>query len=415
MDVVTESAVATALQTLPGPEPRLVVGGNFGTPWELVRLIERTLDRCRLLVMNPQPGWPRRDGIVTESPFIGPGVRGDPTLDYLPMRLSLVPALFGSVRPPDAVLVHTSTPRQGKVSLGIEVNILPAAIEAVRRRGGLIVAQLNAAMPYTYGDAEIDVDQIDLALEASDALPTPTQRPPDDVASHIGELVATMASDGATLQVGIGQVPDAALGQMHARRSLGVWSELISDGVLGLERAGSLDRSRVLTASFLLGSAEFYAWADENRRLVMSRTETVNDPARISAQPAMFSLNTAIEIDLFAQANASYVRGAIYSGFGGQPDFVGGALHSRGGHAIIALRSWHDKSDQSCIVPILHHPVCSFQHSEVVTEQGVAAISGQSQRAQARRLIDNTAHPRAREGLHHAAACLGLESSALGK
>jgi acyl-CoA hydrolase len=408
MDVVPEAAIAAALRRLPGPEPRLVVGGNFGTPWELVQLAERTLERCRLLAMNPQPAWPGRAGVVTESPFLGPGVRDDPRLDYLPMRLSLVPTLFATVRPPDAVLVHTSTPRHGKVSLGIEVNILPAAIEAVRRRGGLVLAQLNAAMPYTRGDAEIDLDQIDLALEASAALPTPTRRPPDDVASHIGQLVATMARDGATLQVGIGQVPDAALGLMHARRSLGVWSELISDGVLGLERAGSLDRSRVLTASFLLGSAEFYAWADDNPRLVMLRTETVNDPSRIAAQPAMFSLNTAIEIDLFAQANASYVRGAIYSGFGGQPDFVGGALHSRGGHAIIALRSWHDKSDQSCIVPILHHPVCSFQHSEVVTEQGIAAISGQSQRTQAHRLIDETAHPRAREGLRQAASCLGL-------
>jgi acyl-CoA hydrolase len=413
MDVVTESVVATALRTLPGPEPRLVAGGNFGTPWELVRLADNTLERCRLLVMNPQAGWPRRYGMVTESPFLGAGVRNDPTVDYLPMRLSLVPALFGSVRPPDAVLIHTSTPRHGKVSLGIEVNILPAAIEAARRRGGLVIAQLNASMPYTHGDAEIDVDQIDLAVEASAALPTPAQRPPDDVASRIGELVATMAIDGATLQVGIGQVPDAALGQMHARRSLGVWSELISDGVLSLERAGSLDRSRVMTTSFLLGSAEFYAWADDNPRLIMRRTETVNDPARIAAQPAMFSLNTAIEIDLFAQANASYVRGAIYSGFGGQPDFVGGALHSRGGHAVIALRSWHEKSDHSCVVPILHDPVCSFQHSEVVTEQGIAAISGQSQRTQARRLIDEAAHPRVRDELREAAGSLGLASLAV--
>jgi acyl-CoA hydrolase len=410
MDVVTEADVARALRTLPGPEPRLVVSGNLGTPWQLVHLAERTLERCRLFVLNPQEGWPRRAGLVTESPFLGPGVRGDPSLDYLPMRLSLVPALFRSVRPPDAVLVHTSTPRHGRVSLGVEVNILPAAIEAVRDRGGLVIAQLNSAMPYTRGDAEIDVDLVDLALETSGPLPTAASRAPDDVASRIGELVATMVTDGATLQVGIGQLPDAALAQMHERRALGVWSELISDGVLALERAGSLDRSRVMTASFLLGSAEFYAWADDNPRLVMLRTETVNDPARISAQPAMLSINTAIEIDLFAQANASYVRGSIYSGFGGQPDFVGGALHSSGGHAIIALRSWHVKSDHSCVVPILHDPVCSFQHSEVVTEQGIATISGRSQRAQARVLIDEAAHPRAREELRQAACALGLST-----
>jgi len=408
MRVVNEAAVADRLSSLPCEVPRVVVSGNFATPWELVRLLDASVPRCRAFVLNPQVGWPCREGFVTESPFVGPGIRCDPRLDYLPMRLSLVPRLFDTIRPPDVVLVHTSAPRDGRVSLGIEVNILPAAIERVRRRGGLVVAQVNPAMPYTRGDAELDVDLVDLALEVDTPLPSPVERPPDDTAASIGERVVRFAGDGGTIQLGIGQVPDAAARCLRDKRRLGVWSELVSDGVLALERSGSLDPARPVCATFLFGSPELYAWADDNPRLVMRRTEVVNDPARISAQPGMLSINTALQVDLFAQANASYVRGAIYSGFGGQPDFVGGALHSEGGHSVIALRAWHDKSDASNIVPLLREPSSSFQHSVVITEHGEAELFGHSQHDQARRLIDGTADPRAREALWDAAGTLGL-------
>jgi acyl-CoA hydrolase len=201
---------------------------------------------------------------------------------------------------------------------------------------------------------------------------------------------------------------------MRDRRNMGVWSELVSDGVIALERSGVLDTARPVTASFLFGTAELYEWANDNPRLVMRRTEVVNDPGRISQQPAMLSINTAIEVDLYAQANASYVRGSIFSGFGGQPDFVIGALHSVGGQSVICLRSWHEKSDSSTIVPMLRQPVCSFQHSVVVTEQGLAPIFGRSQRAQARLLINEAAHPNARESLLEAATSLGLAQAHVG-
>jgi acyl-CoA hydrolase len=177
---------------------------------------------------------------------------------------------------------------------------------------------------------------------------------------------------------------------------------------MDLERSGVLNAQRPIVATFLFGSPDLYEWADDNPRLIMRRTEIVNDPALIAEQPAMLSINTALEVDLYAQANASYVRGKIYSGFGGQPDFVSGALHSAGGHAVLALRSWHDKSDSSNIVPILPDPVCSFQHSVIVTEQGLAAIFGRSQHAQTRLLIEGAAHPRARASLWEAAGSLGL-------
>jgi acyl-CoA hydrolase len=408
MRFVGEGEVVAALGALPGAEPRVVVSGNFATPWELVSLLERAREEVRVFVLNPQAGWPRREGFITESPFLGPGVRGDERCDFLPMRLSLVPRLFETLRVPDAVLVHTSAPRGGRVSLGMEVNILPAAIEQVRARGGRVIAQVNPRMPYTRGDGEIPLDWVDLALEVDAELASPPARAADDVSQLIAERVARLCPDGATLQAGIGLVPDATLARLGERRGLGVWSEMISDGVMALEARGALDPEREIVATFLFGSSAFYEWAGANARLRMLRTERVNDPARIARQPAMLSINTALQVDLFAQSNASYVGHSIYSGFGGQPDFVSGSLHSRGGQAVIALRSWHDKSDTSTIVGRLDAPVCSFQHSVVVTEHGEARIFGRSQRAQARLLIDEAADPRARPALWRAAEELGL-------
>ncbi len=411
MRTVDESVVSDRLAAL-GANPLIVVAGNFATPWELVRLADASLPTCRTFVLNPQAGWPCREGHVVETPFVGPGARCDPRLEYLPMRLSLVPRLFDSLWPPDAVLIHTSPPRGGKVSLGIEVNILPAAIERTRQRGGLVVAQVNRNMPHTGADAEVDLAHIDLAIEVDVPLPSPLPSPPDAASAAIGEQVARYAADGGTVQLGIGQVPDIAAHHLRSKRRLGVWSEMVSDGALRLEQAGALDPDRPICASFLFGSQELYEWADGNPRLVMRRTEVVNDPSLIADLPAVLSVNTALQVDLFAQANASYVRGSIYSGFGGQPDFVEGALHSAGGHAVIALRSWHDKTDTSNIVPVLTVPASSFQHSVVVSEHGSAEIFGHGQHAQARLLIEKVADPRGRAGLWHEAERLGLARAA---
>ncbi|MFZ1061940.1 MAG: acetyl-CoA hydrolase/transferase C-terminal domain-containing protein [Acidimicrobiales bacterium] len=408
MEFVSDAIIAQRLESLSGDEPRVAVSGNFATPHHLLDILVATLPRCRLFVLNPQAGWPIREGLVTETPFVGPGVRNDPSADYLPMRLSLVPRLFAFNRPPDAVLVQTSAPLGGKVSLGIEVNIMPAAIEEVRRRGGFVIAQVNPQMPYTRGDGELNVELIDLAIEVDEPLPGPAEREVDEVAQRIGENVATLARDGSTLQMGIGALPDAALSHMHGLRDLGIWSEMISDGVLELERLGALDRSRQIISTFLFGSPELYEWAHDNPRLVMRRTETVNDPARIAEHPLMLAINTAIQIDLYAQANASYVRGRIYSGYGGQPDFVGGALHSAQGQSVLALHSWHDKSATSSVLPMLEVPATSFQHSVVVTENGIAPLFGRSQHAQARLLVEKAAHPKARDELTEAAKKLGL-------
>ena len=377
----------------------------------LLHALEASRERCRLFAINAQADWLRGSGVINETPFVGPGVRHDPTLDYLPMRLSLVPRLFDTLRPVDAVLIHTTVPRGTKVSLGIEVNILPAAIERARARGGLVIAQMNPNMPYTFGDGELPVDWIDFAVEVDEPLPEAPSRQISETDKRIGEQVARFAHDGATLQLGIGKIPDVAASELVSRRHLGIWSEMISDGVLALEQVGALDRDRLIQTSFLCGSSELYVWADANPRLQMLRTEVSNDPARIARNPAMVSVNMAMQVDLFAQANASFVGGVVHSGFGGQADFVSGALHSPGGHAVVALHSWHEKTDASSVLPILTNPVTSFQHSAIVSDQGCAEIFGRSGRAQARLIIESVADPRARGELLDAAATLGLVRS----
>jgi acyl-CoA hydrolase len=387
----------------------VIASGNFASPQYLLAAAESALERYRLFMLNAHGPLPDRDGVVYETPFVGPGMRHrGAQLDYLPVRLSLVPQLFSRSRPLDVVLVHTSAVYSGKVSLGIEVNILPAAIEHARATGGLVVAQINRHMPYTLGDGEIDTDLIDLGVEADQRLASLEPNPAGETAAGIAERVAALVSDGATLQTGIGTIPDATLAALTQRRGLAVWSEMISDGMLKLERQGATDPARPLVASFLFGSNDLYRWIDHNPRLRMMRTETTNDPGMIARQPMMTSINTALQVDLFAQANANLIGGRIYSGFGGQTDFIVGAMHAWSGQAVIALPSWHAKTDSSTIVGRLGGPVTSFQHSALITEQGCAHIFGRSQRAQARLIIEKIAHPDARGSLWEAASRLGL-------
>jgi acyl-CoA hydrolase len=329
-------------------------------------------------------------------------MRGRKGLRYFPCRLSLVPTLFKDVLPPDVVLVQTSVPVDGTVSLGIEVNVLPAAIDAARAGGGLVIAQLNPHMPYTYGDSVLALDDIDYAIEVDRPLPSPPERPAGELFRSIGERVAALVPEAATLQLGIGAVPDAVLTALTARRGLAVWSEMFSDGVLALEKAGALDTGSPVTASFAFGSAELYAWVDRNRRILLLRTERTNDPGLIARQPRMVSVNSALQVDLFPQANAALVHGVIHSGFGGQTGFVVGALHSPGGKAVIALPSWHPRANVSTVVPRLAGPVTSFQHSFIISEQGTAAIWGNDTATQARQIIEQVAHPSVRDGLREA-------------
>lgn len=408
MRMLSRKRLRAVLGALP-VVPRVVAGGNFATPWRALQALDVSVPEYRLFMLNAQTGVPDRDGVTLESPFVGPGMRGSPRLRYYPCRLSLVPVMLATTLQPDVVLIQTSPPSAGTVSLGTEVNVLPSAIESARSRGGLVVAQITPRVPWTYGDAVLSVGDIDYGIEGDDdPLPSPAPRPPSETAAAIGNRVAALVPDAATLQLGIGAVPDVVLAALADRRGLAVWSEMFSDGVLTLAKAGALDDRQPVIASFAFGSPDLYAWLDRNAGVRMMRTETVNDPARIARRPRMTSINTALQVDLFAQANASRVRGEIYSGFGGQTDFVVGALHSTGGKAIIALPSWHPKADVSTVVPRLAGPVTSFQHSYIVSDLGIAPVWGYDATAQAEAIISSVAHPAARDELRDAGRDFGF-------
>ena len=407
MKTISTEQFAALLADLPD-NPRIVCSGNFATPRTLVEILDRTLPTYTLSMLNAQRGIPDREGVTLETTFVGPGMRNSPRLRYVPCRLSLVPVLFRDVMRPDLVLLHTSTLRYDTVSLGIEVNVLPAAIEAAREHGVPVVAQLNSQMPYTYGDAQIYDSEIDYAVEVDEALTAHVPGDPGQIAADIGGRIAHLVENGSTLQLGIGGIPDAVLTRLMDRRGLRIWTEMFSDGVLALHRRGALDDEIPLTASFLFGSQELYDFVHVNKRVRMLRTETTNNPGLIARQPKMTSINGALQVDLFDQANASRMHGRIYSGFGGSVDFIEGAIHSRGGASYMALPSWHAKANVSTIVPRIEEPVTSFQHSAVVTEQGVARVFGLDEREQAISLIENAAHPNARDSLREAGSKMGL-------
>jgi acyl-CoA hydrolase len=278
----------------------------------------------------------------------------------------------------------------------------------VRERGGLVIVQSNPQMPYTYGDAQIYEHEIDYLVEVDEPLPTHSAGALDDVSRQIGELIAARVQDHSTLQLGIGAVPDAVLASLTQQKGLRVWTEMFSDGVLELYRRDALDREVPITASFIFGSSELYEWIHLNKWIRMLRTERTNDPGQIARQAKMTSVNAALQVDLFDQANASRVKGRIYSGFGGSTDFIVGALHSRGGQSFIALPSWHKKADVSTIVPRIQEPVTSFEHSAVATENGIASVIGRSQRERVTNIIERAAHPDAREALRASASEMGL-------
>ena len=407
MRVINVEQLKKVLAGLP-ENPRVVASGNFATPTVLLNAVDEVVPEYRLHMLNAQKGLPDRPGVTYETAFVGPGMRGHERLVYIPCRLSLVPVLFRDHYRPDVVLLHASARRHDTVSLGIEVNVLPGAIEAARAHGGLVIVQSNYQMPYTYGDAQIYEHEIDYLVEVDQPVATAAPCALDDTSRQIGDLVAARVEDNSTLQLGIGAVPDAVLAALTHRKGLRIWTEMFSDGVLNLHKHDALDDDVPLTASFLFGTQELYDWVNLNRRVRLMRTERTNDPAQIARQAKMTSINAAMQIDLYDQANASRIKNRIYSGFGGSTDFIVGALHSRGGQSFMALASWHKKANVSTIVPKLDSPVTSMQHTAVATEQGIAQCFGRTQKQQAANIIEHAAHPDARDELREAAMQMGL-------
>ena len=381
------------------PNPRIIASGNSAAPYSLLNIFAGQINEFCLHMINAPEGIPSGENITHETAFVGKGMRNSKNLSYIPCRLSMVPVMFQQHLIPDVVLIHTSSLQNNTVSLGIEVNILPAAIESARRNGGIVIAQANNQMPYTYGDAVLYEHEVDYYLEVDEPLNEVNAKPSTDLAKDIGERVAHYIPDSSTLQLGIGSIPDAVLAALDSRKDLRLWTEMFTDGLYELYKKGNFNKDIPLTASFLFGTQNLYDWVDHNHNIRMLRTEKTNDPAVIARHPLMMSINSALQVDLLDQANASWVNNKIYSGFGGSTDFIVGALHSPKGHAFIALPSWHPKANVSTIVPELSTPATSFQHSAVITENGTAWCFGNDSKTQAKYLIEKAAHPNAREEL----------------
>jgi 4-hydroxybutyrate CoA-transferase len=345
--------------------------------------------------------------------FIGPNARqavAEGRAEYIPAFLSDVPHLFRRrVLPLDLAFIHVTPPdAHGYCSLGTSVEATPAAIDAA----SVVIAQVDRLMPRTLGDAFVHVDRIDLAVEAEQGpyhYELPVSGP---VEERIGANVADLVDDGAVIQMGIGAIPAAVGAALRGKRDLGVHTEMFTDVVVDLVDAGAvtgmrkeLDRGKIVTA-FVMGSERLYRFVDDNPMVELRPVDYTNDTAVIRQLRRMTAINSAIEIDLTGQVCADSIGHRMYSGIGGQMDFVRGAALAEDGRAIIALTSMALGGTRSRIVPTLQEGagvVTSRGHVQtVVTEYGVAELHGRSLRERAHALIA-IAHPDARDELTFAA------------
>ena len=342
--------------------------------------------------------------------FVGPNVRANVQAgwaDYLPAHLSESQALYrsGALRC-DVAMVQVSEPVDGMVSLGTSVDCSVAALEVARER----IAVVNPHVPFSYGDL-IPLERFTALVRDDRPLITKSYVEPSETDRRIGAFCAELVPDGACLQMGIGSLPNALCSALEGHQHLGLHTEMFADGALELIRRGVIDGSRKgidrgkVVASFLLGSQAVYDFIDHNPAVLMRDIAYTNDPWTIARNPQVVSINSATEIDLTGQVSADSIGERIYSGTGGQLDFVRGAKLSEGGKAVIALASRTAKGAPK-IVPTLHPgagvvtPRADVQW--VVTEWGAVNLYGKSLQERARLLI-SIAHPEDREALERAA------------
>ena len=395
---------------------RVYVQAAAATPTILTKALTdraselRNVELCHLHTEGDAPyaNPELADSFHVNSFFIGANVRH--TLkagngSYTPVFLSELPLLFRkNVVKLDVAFIHVSPPdSHGYCSLGVSVEASIAAIENAK----IVIAQVNPQMPRTFGDGILHVSEIDylvdvnLPIFAHDVTPFTTEE------ETIGTYVASLIEDKSTLQMGIGSIPNAALSKLTNHKDLGLHTEMFSDGVIDLiendvincNYKGTL-RGRAL-ATFLMGSKRLYDFVDDNPFIEMKESSMVNDTARIRRNPRMVAINSAIEVDLTGQVCADSIGSAMYSGVGGQMDFIRGASLSEGGKAIIALPSI-TKRGESRIVPYLKQGagvVTTRAHAHyIITENGIADLYGKTLKQRVAELV-KIAHPNHQEAI----------------
>jgi 4-hydroxybutyrate CoA-transferase len=421
---IYQSRLTTAEQSVKSINSgnRIFMTGNVSVPQKLLgALVEyapnlKDVEICQALSVGPADYVkPEMQGhLRVNTLFISANVRKavqDGRADFTPVLLSEFPLLFkNQVLPVDVALIHVSPPDEhGFCSLGVEVGLTKSPAESAR----VIIAEVNEQMPRTLGDSFIHVSRLTHMIPVDYPIPEmpmsgeQADQDTERLAGHVADLIP----DGATMQMGIGAIPDAVLKFLFHKKDLGVHSELISDGVIDLVEAGVLTNGRKtlhpgkIVIGFILGSKRLYDWVNDNPLCEFHRTEYVNDPFVIAQNERMVAINSAIEVDLTGQVCADSIGPKFFSGIGGQLDFIYGASRSKGGVPVIAMLSTNVSKDGSLtskIVPTLKTGagvVTGRNHVHyVVTEHGVADLYGKSVRQRVNALI-NIAHPQFRQDL----------------
>ena len=396
---------------------RIFLTGNCSVPKvNLAALVERAPDLSDVEIMqaltvgSADYVQPELEGhLRVNTIFISHNTRKavqEGRADFTPVLLSEFPLLFKEGHLPlDAAFVHLSPPDEhGFCSFSVEVGLSKTPAESAK----MIIAEVNEQMPRTLGDSFIHISKIDCIVPVNYPIPELPMGGGESspVVQNIAQHIASLIPDGATMQMGIGAIPDAVLKHLYNKKDLGIHTELFSDGVIDLVEAGVLTNARKtlhpgkIIAGFILGTKRLYDWAHNNPLLEFHRTEYVNDPFVVAQNERMVAINSAIEVDLTGQICADSIGSKLYSGVGGQLDFIYGASRSKDGVPIIALPS--TVKDISRIVSTLKKGagvVTSRNHVHfVVTEYGVASLYGKTVRERAQALI-SIAHPKFRDQL----------------
>ncbi len=404
---------------------RVYLGGGAGVPQVLIEgmtrraSVLRDVEITHILTFADAPYVrPEFAGIFrVNALFIGHNLRravNEGRADFTPVFLSEIPDLFrNGILPLDAAMISLSPPDEhGFCSFGVEVGTTKPAAESAR----VIIAEINRQMPRCLGDSFIHVSRLDRIVEVDYPLPEAPQGGSSPLHMQVGEHIAGMIPNGATLQTGIGSIPDAVLKNLGDHKDLGVHTELFSDGVIDMVDRGVITCARKtfhpgkMIVGFLFGSKDLYEFVNNNPIIELHPTDYVNDPFNIAQNEKMVAINSALEVDLTGQVCADSIGPRIYSGVGGQLDFIRGAARSKGGLPIIAFLSTAQEGAVSRIVPMLKQGagVVTTRNDVhyVVTEYGIATLYGRTVRERALELI-NVAHPQFRDELRHEAARLG--------
>lgn len=409
---------------------RIFIGTGCGEPQYLVRALINYVEshpkaffdteilHVWTLGVAPYTDEKFKDNFRHNSFFIGNSTRdavNQGMADYTPIFLSAVPDLFKRrVLPIDVALIQTSPPDDhGYMSLGISVDIVKDAVDAA----ALVITQVNSHMPRVHGDTFVNIKDIDFIVPHDEPLLEYQAKVSDEIALRIGNYVARIIEDGDTIQVGYGSIPNAILASLRNKKHLGVHTELLSDGIGKLMRAGVVDNSRKgidrgkTVAAFCMGRKGTYEYLHDNPGIEFRSVDYTNNPLIIARNSNMTAINSALELDLTGQATVESIGKTFYSGIGGSADFMRGAILSPGGKTILALQSTARDGEVSRIVPFIQEGAgVTLMRGDVyyvVTEYGIAYLHGKNIRERTMELIA-IAHPKFRPGLIQEAKNLNL-------